>query len=52
MITVAGQTGSVKDIRIMYTALEAPDGSKEILIPSGTIVTAIIVRTLKIEEKP
>jgi len=51
VITVAGQTGAVKDIRIMHTVLEAPDGLREVLIPSGTIVTAIIIRTLKVEEK-
>lgn len=50
VITVAGQTGSVKDIRIMHTILTTTDGSKEILIPSGSIVGAIVVKTLKIEK--
>ena len=41
-ITVAGQTGVVKEIKLMHLVLEATDGTKEILIPSGTVVTQII----------
>ncbi len=41
-ITVAGQTGVVKEIKLMHLVLEAPDGAKEILIPSGTVVTQLI----------
>ncbi|MBO3841453.1 MAG: mechanosensitive ion channel [Candidatus Brockarchaeota archaeon] len=41
-ITVAGQTGVVKEIRLMHLVLESTDGTREILIPSGTVVTQII----------
>lgn len=41
-ITVAGQTGVVKEIKLMHLVLEATDGTREILIPSGTVVTQII----------
>ena len=52
IITVAGQTGVVKDIGIMHTVLISEDGLKEILIPSNSVVTAIIikVRASKIED--
>ena len=43
-ITVAGQTGVVKDIKIVQTVLKNRDGSKEILIPNNTIFGAIITR--------
>ncbi|MCW4020954.1 MAG: mechanosensitive ion channel family protein [Candidatus Bathyarchaeota archaeon] len=39
-VTVAKQTGVVKDIRLMHIVLET--GDTEILIPSGTVVTQII----------
>ncbi|MEM2935937.1 MAG: mechanosensitive ion channel [Candidatus Bathyarchaeia archaeon] len=41
-ITVAGQTGVVKEIKLMHLVLEATDGTREILIPSGTVVAQII----------
>ncbi|MEM2930215.1 MAG: mechanosensitive ion channel [Thermoproteota archaeon] len=41
-ITVAGQTGVVKEIRLMHLVLESTDGTRDILIPSGTVVTQII----------
>lgn len=41
-VTVSGQTGTVKEIRLMHLVLETTDGTKEILIPSGTVVTQII----------
>lgn len=47
VITVAGQTGIVKDIGIMHTILVSEDGSKEILIPSNSVVTAIIIKVRK-----
>jgi len=47
VITVVGQTGIVKDIGIMHTVLVSEDGSKEILIPSNSLVTAIIVKARK-----
>jgi len=39
-ITVAGQTGTVKEIRLMHLVLDTEQ--EEILIPSGTIVTQIL----------
>ena len=46
MITVAGQTGTVKEIKLMHVILETEDGEKDILIPSGSIVTQIIQKKL------
>jgi 5-hydroxyisourate hydrolase-like protein (transthyretin family) len=42
IITVAGQTGVVKEVKLMHLVLEATDETREILIPSGTVVTQII----------
>ncbi len=39
-VTVAGQTGIVKEIRLMHLVLD--NGEEEILIPSGTVVTQIL----------
>jgi hypothetical protein len=41
-VTVSGQTGKVKEIKLMHLILEGEDGTKEVLIPSGTVVTQII----------
>ena len=46
MITVAAQTGTVKEIKLMHVVLETEDSEKDILIPSGTIVTQIIQKKL------
>ena len=43
-ISVAGQTGIVKDIKIMQTVLKARDNSKEVLIPNNTVFGAIITK--------
>ena len=40
VITVAGQTGTVKEIRLMHLVLDT--GKEEVLIPSGTVVTQIL----------
>jgi len=40
IITVAGQTGTVKEIRLMHLVLDT--GKEEVLIPSGTVVTQIL----------
>lgn len=42
-ITVAGQTGVVQEIDIMYTIIISDDG-KQILIPNGSIVGQIIIK--------
>ena len=39
VITIAGQTGRVKEIRLMHLVLDT--GEEEILIPSGTVITQI-----------
>jgi len=46
VITVSGQTGTVKEIKLMHVILETEDGLKDILIPSGSIVTQIIQKKL------
>lgn len=50
VITVAGQTGTVKEIRLMHLVLDT--GKEEVLIPSGTVVTQILrkKKTSKIQE--
>lgn len=64
VVTVSGQTGVVKEIRLMHLVLDATDGTKEILIPSGIVVNqtihrvrptaaAILIRTvLALDEPP
>jgi hypothetical protein len=42
LIKVSGQTGRVKEIKLMHLVLESEDGINDILIPSGSIVTQII----------
>jgi hypothetical protein len=46
VITVAKQTGTVKEIKLMHVVLETEDGLQDILIPSGSIVTQIIQKKL------
>ncbi|NIO38375.1 mechanosensitive ion channel [Candidatus Bathyarchaeota archaeon] len=48
LVTLSGQTGFVKEIRLMHTILRAEDGKKEILIPSGSIVGATIIKGLEV----
>ncbi len=43
-VTIMGRTGKVKEITLMHLVLETSDGSEEILIPSGSVVTQIIQR--------
>jgi small-conductance mechanosensitive channel len=47
-VTISGQTGFVKEIKLMHTILQTKDGKKEILIPSGTIIGATIVKNLAV----
>ncbi len=46
LVTVSGQTGVVKEIKLMHLILETEDGENDILIPSGTVVTQIIKKKL------
>ena len=41
-VTISGQSGVVKEIKLMHLVLESDDGTKDILIPSGTVVSQII----------
>jgi len=41
-VTVAGQTGIVKEVKLMHLVLQTEDRTREILIPSGTVVSQII----------
>ena len=45
-ISVSGQTGIVKEIKLMHVVLETEDSENDVLIPSGTIVTQIIKKRL------
>jgi len=49
IITIAGQTGIVKEMRIMHLTLETKDGSREILIPNGMVFTQIILKMKAME---
>jgi len=50
-VTVLGQSGIVKDIKLMHTVLETQEG-KEILIPNNTIIgTVIVVKKRTVEIK-
>lgn len=51
MVTVSGQTGFVKEVKLMHTILRTEDGKKEILIPSGTIIGATIVKNLEVRAR-
>jgi small conductance mechanosensitive channel len=51
MVTLSGQTGFVKEIKLMHTILRTEDGKKEILIPSGTIIGATIVKNLEVRAR-
>jgi hypothetical protein len=44
IITIAGQTGIVKEMRIMHLVLESQDGTTEILIPNGTVFSQVILK--------
>jgi len=47
LVTIAGNTGIVEDIKLMHTVIRSQSGDKEVLIPSGKIFSEIIVKTLK-----
>lgn len=44
-VTVLGQSGIVKDIKLMHTIIETQDGSKEVLIPNNTLINTIILKS-------
>jgi small conductance mechanosensitive channel len=45
IITVSGQTGRVKEIKLMHLVLDSEDAGKLILIPSGSVVNQIIQKS-------
>ncbi len=52
-ITVAGHTGVVKEIKLLHIAIETLDSQHDVLIPSGTIVSQIVLKKLpKVSLKP
>lgn len=46
LITISGNTGIVKEIKLMHVVLETEDNEHDILIPNGTVVTQIIKKKL------
>ncbi len=50
LVTIAGKTGTVKEITIMHTRLLSSEGEQEFLIPSGKIIGEIITRSYIDEE--
>ncbi len=46
IVTISGQTGIVKEIRIMHLQLETEDGKRAIMIPNGIVLVQIILKNL------
>lgn len=44
VVTISGQTGTVKEVRLMHLVLDSLDGSAEILIPCGTVISQILLK--------
>lgn len=44
VVTISGQTGVVKEIRLMHLVLDALDGSAEILIPCGNVISQVLLK--------
>lgn len=44
VITISGQTGVVKEIRLMHLVLDSLDGSAEILIPCGNVISQVLLK--------
>ena len=44
VVTIGGNTGVVKEIRIMHLVIESTDGSKDILIPNSLVLSQIILK--------
>jgi small-conductance mechanosensitive channel len=43
-LTITGQSGNVVEIGILYTILQIEDGKNFILIPNGSIISAVLIR--------
>jgi small conductance mechanosensitive channel len=46
IVTISGQTGIVKEIRIMHLHLETEDGKRAIMIPNGIVLVQVILKNL------
>ncbi|MEM2507554.1 MAG: mechanosensitive ion channel family protein [Nitrososphaeria archaeon] len=44
VVTISGQTGIVKEIRLMHLVLDSIDGSAEILIPCGNVISQVLLK--------
>ncbi len=44
VVTIGGNTGTVKEIRVMHLLLQSTDGSKDILIPNSLVLSQIILK--------
>ncbi len=44
VVTLGGNTGVVKEIRVMHLVIESTDGSKDILIPNSLVLSQIILK--------
>jgi len=44
IVTIAGQTGVVKEIKLVHLVLETLDGSYEVLIPCGTVISQVLLK--------
>ncbi|MCX6649234.1 MAG: mechanosensitive ion channel [Candidatus Bathyarchaeota archaeon] len=44
VVTMSGNTGTVKEIKLMHLIMEAEDGSKDILIPNSLVLSQIILK--------
>ena len=44
VVTISGNTGHVKEIRVMHLLIESEDGSKDILIPNSLVLSTIIMK--------
>jgi small-conductance mechanosensitive channel len=43
-VTIAGRTGTVREITLMRVRILLPNGEDEVLIPSSKILTSTILR--------
>lgn len=43
-IIISGNTGSVKELRVMHLLIESNDGSKDILISNSLVLSQIILK--------
>jgi preprotein translocase subunit Sss1 len=44
VVTISGNAGTVKEIRLMHLLLESPDSSKDILIPNSLVLSQVILK--------